>query len=274
MSLHAQGVAVVTGASSGIGAAYAERLARRGYDLTIVDRNRKRLDALAARISDDTGRAVEVFVADLGKLEDLARIETTLKQDASVTMLVNNAGIGAVTPLLQSNAGVMEEMIKLNVVALTRLTYAIASTFVARGHGTIINISSLAAIAPEIVNGVYGATKAYVLAFSQSLHHELADKGIRVQVVMPGATSIEFCQTEGTPRASRPAEKVMPAADVVGAALAGLDVGELVTIPSLRDIADWDALEAARRKLAPNLSRAHAAARYRPSTKTDTSTRH
>jgi uncharacterized protein len=274
MSFHAQGVAVVTGASSGIGAAYAERLARRGYDLTIVDRDRKRLDALAARISDDTGRAVEVFAADLRKLEDLAHIETTLKQDASVTMLVNNAGIGAVTPLLQSNAGVMEEMIKVNVVALTRLTYAIAPTFVARGHGTIINISSVAAIVPEIVNGVYGATKAYVLAFSQSLHHELTDKGIRVQVVMPGATSIEFCNAAGTPRASLPAAKVMPAADVVDAALAGLDVGELVTIPSLRKIADWDALEAARRKLAPNLSRTHAAARYRPSTNTDTSTRH
>jgi short-subunit dehydrogenase len=234
MSPHAQGVAVVTGASSGIGTAYAERLARRGYDLTIVDRNRKRLDALAARISDNTGRAVEVFVADLRMLEDLARVETTLIEDASVTMLVNNAGIGANTPLLQSNAGVMEEMIKLNVVALTRLTCAIAPTFVARGHGTIINISSVAAIAPEIVNGVYGATKAYVLAFSQSLHHELIDKGIRVQVVMPGATSIEFCKTAGTPRASLPAEKVMPAADVVDAALAGLDVGELVTISGAR----------------------------------------
>jgi short-subunit dehydrogenase len=168
----------------------------------------------------------------------------------------------------------MEEMIKLNVVALTRLTYAIAPTFVARGHGTIINISSVAAIAPEIVNGVYGATKAYVLAFSQSLHHELTDKGIRVQVVIPGATSIEFCKTAGTPGASLPAEKVMPAADVVDAALAGLDVGELVTIPSLRETADWDALEGARRKLALNLSRAHAAARYTPTTRTNTSTRH
>src|ERR1700675_94276 len=116
MSLHRNGAALISGASSGIGAAYAERLlARRGYDLTLVARNRRRLDALAARISDDTGRAVEVFVADLRKHEDLARVEAALKQDASLTMLVNNAGVGAVAPMMGSDVDMMEEMIKLNV---------------------------------------------------------------------------------------------------------------------------------------------------------------
>jgi uncharacterized protein len=263
MSLHRNGAALITGASSGIGAAYAERLAQRGYDLTLVARNRRRLDALAARISDETGRGVEVLQADLGNKEDLARIETALKQDASLTMLVNNAGVGAAAPLLPSNVDLMEEMIKLNVVALMRLTYAAAPVFAARGHGAIINISSVAAIAPEMLNGVYGGTKAFVLTFSQSLHHEFAEKGVRFQVVLPGATSTAFWNTAKMPVSTLPADRVMPVGEMVDAALAGLDLGELVTIPSLPHMADWDALEAARRKLTPHLSRAHPAPRYR-----------
>src|SRR5438445_9662598 len=266
MSLHRKGAALSTGASSGIGAAYAERLARRGYDLTLVARNRRRLDALAARLSDDTGRAAEVFVADLRKHEDLARVEAVLKQDASLTMLVNNAGVGAVAPMMHSDVELMEEMIKVNVVALMRLTYAAAPVFAARGHGAIINISSVAAIAPEMLDGVYGGTKAFVLAFSQSLHHEFADKGLRVQVVLPGATPTAFWDTAGMPVSNLPAERVMPVGEMVDAALAGLDLGELVTIPSLPQMADWDALEAARRKLTAHVSRAHPAAcsRTRP----------
>jgi len=263
MSFQNPGGALITGASSGIGAAYAERLARRGYDLTIVARNRSRLDALAARISDDTGRAVEVFVADLGKHEDLARVEAALKQDASLTMLVNNAGVGAAAPMMHSDVDMMEEMIKLNVVALTRLTYAAAPAFASRGKGTIINIASIVAIAPEMLNGVYGGTKAFVLALSRSLHHELADKGVRVQAVLPGATATGFWDTAGRPLSMLPAKIVMPVGEMVDAALAGLDLGEFATTPSLPDIADWDAFEAARQRLIPNLSRAHPAARYR-----------
>ena len=263
MSFQNPGGALITGASGGIGVAYAERLARRGYDLTIVARNRRRLDVLAARISDETGRAVEVFVADLRKHEDLARVEGALKQNASLTMLVNNAEVGAAAPLLQSDVDLMEEMIKLNVVALMRLTYAAAPVFAARGHGAIINISSVAAIAPEMLNGVYGGTKAFVLTFSQSLHHEFADKGVRFQVVLPGATSTACCDTAGMPVRNLPANRVMPVGEMVDAALAGLDFGEWVTIPSLPHMADWEALEAARRKLTSHLSCAHTAARYR-----------
>ena len=263
MSFQNLGGALITGASGGIGAAYAERLARRGYDLTIVARNRGRLDALAARISDDTGRAVEVFVADLGNYEELARVEAALKQDASLTMLVNNAGVGAAAPMMQSDVDMMEEMIKLNVVALTRLTYAAAPAFASRGRGTIINIASIVAIAPEMLNGVYGGTKAFVLALSRSLHHELADKGVRVQAVLPGATATGFWDAAGRPLSMLPAKIVMPVGEMVDTALAGLDLGEFATIPSLPDMADWDAFEAARQRLIPNLSRAHPAARYR-----------
>ena len=112
-------------------------------------------------------------------------------------MLVNNAGVGALEPLLQSDVDAMEEMIDLNVTALTRLTYAAAPAFVDRGGGTIINIGSVVAIAPEVLNGVYGGTKAFVLALSQSLHKELADKNVRIQAVLPGATATNFWDAAG-----------------------------------------------------------------------------
>src|SRR5713226_6245094 len=161
MTLNRNGAALITGASSGIGAAYAERLARRGYDLTLVARNRRRLDTLACRISDETGRAVEVLEADLTKKEDLAPIETILKEDARLTMLVNNAGVGTAAPLLQSDIDTMENMIGLNIVAATRLTYAAVPAFVIRGNGTLINISSSVAISPEALNGVYGERRLF-----------------------------------------------------------------------------------------------------------------
>lgn len=263
MSTHEhKGTALVTGASSGIGAIYADRLARRGYDLILVARNRERLDALARRLADETGRSVETVDADLSSPDDLARVETILRTDASITLLVNNAGVGATTPLLGSDAGKMNEMIALNVGALTRLTYAAAPAFVSRGAGAVINIASIAALAPEMLNGVYGGSKAFVLVFSQSLHHELADKGVRVQAVLPGATATDFWAIAGTPVEHLPSQIVMSADDMVDAALAGFDAGETVTIPSLPDIADWNAFEAARRALGPNLSATRPAARY------------
>src|ERR1700722_7809825 len=136
-------------------------------------------------------------------------------------MLVNNAGIGGAGPLLVSDVDTMEGMIELNVTALTRLTYAIVPAFVARGTGTIINIASIVAVAPEILNGVYGGTKAFVLAFSQSLHHELAAKGIRVHAVLPGAIRTDFWDAAGTPVQHLPQEIVMPASLMVDAALSG-----------------------------------------------------
>jgi uncharacterized protein len=258
-----QGTALITGASGGIGAAYAERLARRGYDLTLVARNRSRLNELAARISNETGRAVEVLAADLTDRKALAGVESILKENATLSMLVNNAGVGAAAPLLRSSADKMEEMITLNVSVLTRLTYAAVPGFVARGKGTIINMSSSVAIGPETLNGVYGGTKAFVLAFSQSLRQELNGKGVRVQAVLPGATLTEFRNLAGMPAHNLPSEIVMPVGEMVDAALAGLELGEFATIPSLPNIADWDAFEAARQKLLPNLSHAHPAARYR-----------
>jgi short-subunit dehydrogenase len=257
-----QGTSLITGASSGIGAIYADRLARRGYDLILVARNQGRLEELAARLRGETGRSVEIVPADLNDEVDLRRVETVLRTNTTISMFVNNAGIGGAAPLLASDVDAMDRMIRLNVLALTRLTYAAAPAFVERGSGTIINIASIVAISPETLNGVYGGSKAFVLAFSQSLQHELAEKGVRVQAVLPGATATEFWDIAGLPVNNLPAEIVMSAHDLVDAALAGLDQGETVTIPSLEDKSEWDAYDAARRAMAGNLSRTKPAIRY------------
>ncbi len=262
MTTEHKGTALVTGASTGIGAIYAHRLAKRGYDLILVARNRDRLTALASRLTTETGRTVETIAADLNDKADLARIETVLRNDASITLLVNNAGVGGTAPLLASDVDKMERMIDLNVVALTRLTYAAVPGLIARGGGAIINIASIVAIAPEVLNGVYGGSKAFVLAFSQSLKHELADKNIKVQAVLPGATATEFWGIAGTPIEHLPNEIVMPAEDMVDAALAGFDQGEFATIPALSDIAQWNAYESARQAMMPNLSQTRPASRY------------
>jgi len=258
-----KGTALVTGASSGLGALYAERLARRGHDLVLVARNRGRLDTLATRLAGETGRKVEVIVADLTDDADLRRVEQRLQTDEGISMLVNNAGFGAASPLLESDADRLESMIKINVVALTRLTRAVAPAMVRRGKGVILNISSIVALAPELLNGTYAGSKAYVLSFTQSLHHELGPKGIQVQAVLPGATRTEFWGVAGVPIGQLPAEWVMAADEMVDAALAGLDQKELVTIPSLPDVGEWEHFEAARLALGSKLSRAHPAERYK-----------
>jgi short-subunit dehydrogenase len=255
------GTAVVTGASSGIGAVYAQRLADRGYDLILVARNRDRLNALATKISSATGRAVEVLAADLANPADLAAVEAKLREDATISLLVNNAGVGTHTPLLDSKIEAMNKMIDLNVTAPTRLTYAAVPGFVARGKGAVINIASIVAIAPEILNGVYGGSKAYLVAFSQSLKHEVGDK-VQVQAVLPGATATEFWEAGGMSVDMLPKEIVMSAEDLVDAALVGFDRGELITIPPLHAVEHWEAYEAARQAMAPQLSHATPAERY------------
>jgi hypothetical protein len=260
-----QGTALITGASSGIGAIYAQRLAHRGYDLILVARNRERLDQLGEKLQRDAGVAIKVVQADLKDRKDMARIEVLLRSDASINFLVNNAGVGSTAPLLNADVEQMEDMIALNVTALTRLTYAAVPGFVARRNGTIVNIASIVGVAPELMNGVYGASKAYVMAFTRSLRHEVAGQGVRVQAVLPGVTATEFWGIAGTPIDNLPKalqERVMSAADLVDAALTGLDQGEVMTVPSLPDAADWEAFETARNVLLPNLSHAKPAARY------------
>jgi short-subunit dehydrogenase len=262
MKQQSKGLAVITGASSGIGAVYADRLARRGYDLLLVARTRGPMDELAKKLEAGTGHKVEILAADLADSRDLAGVERILREDPRITLLVNNAGMASTAPLLNSDVTEMSRIIALNVNALTRLTYAVVPAFVKRGSGTIINIGSVVGIAPELLNGVYGGSKAFVLAFSQSLRKELASTGVTAQVVLPGATATDLWKKAGTPVEHLPKEIVMSTEDMVDAALAGLDQGEFVTIPALPDAGQWQTYEAARQAMMPNLSRTEPAARY------------
>lgn len=254
--------AMITGASSGIGAVYADRLARRGYDLVLVARDGAKLAALAAQLETFTGRKVDTIAADLGVNADLRRVEQRLASDGSIGLLVNNAGLGAVKPLIDSTPEELDTMINVNVTALTRLTRAVAPGLVARGEGAIINIASIVALKPELLNGVYGGSKAFVLALSQSLHHELGGKGVQVQAVLPGAIATPFWDRAGHAVENLPAEWVMTPEDLVDAALAGFDQRELVTVPSLPDLEDFNRMEQARHALAVNLSRNQPGVRY------------
>ena len=256
-----KGTALITGASTGIGAVYADRLAKRGYDLILVARSVEKLSEVAARLKS-IGRRIETFPADLTKKEDVQRVAERLSTDPTITALVNNAGAGSAGKLLDANIDDLESMIYLNVSALTRLALAALPGFVARHNGLLINIASIVALNPEALNGTYSGTKAYVVNFTQALKSELEGKGVIVQAVLPGATSTSFWDKAGLPVQHLPNEIVMTAEDMVDASLAGLDQHELITIPSLPDIADWDKFEAARKALGPNLSHQKPAARY------------
>lgn len=258
-----KGIALITGASSGIGAVYADRLAARGHDLILVARNAARLEEQAARLRDRHGIAVQTRPADLTDPAGLAGVEALFRDLDGITVLVNNAGFGGAAPLLASPVDEMQRMIAVNVTAVMRLAHAAGTAFAARGSGTIVNIASIVAIAPELLNGVYGGSKAFVLAFSRSLQAELAPKGVTVQVVLPGATGTAFWDVAGMPASNLPADWVMTPETLVDAALADLDRGAFASIPSLQDLAEWEAWEAAREVMRPHLSSRTAAPRYR-----------
>lgn len=263
MTKGTKGKALVTGASTGIGAVYADRLARRGYDLVIVARNEEQLAELAARLGRETQRDVEIIRADLTQQADLRRVEEKITSDPDIAILVNNAGIATSAKLVDYDLRSIDDIISLNILALTHLSAAAAKAFKSRAHGTIINIGSVVGLAPESFNTTYAASKAYVLALTQSLNAELQGSGVRVQAVLPGATRTQIWARSGHDISSLPAEIVMEVDEMVDAALAGLDQGELVTIPALPDLGDWQRFEAARAAMAPKLSLKQSAPRYR-----------
>ena len=263
MSNHPKGVALVTGASTGIGAVYADRLAHRGYDLILVARDAARLDALAARLRAQTGRAVEVLRADLTDPADLAAVEARISSGDAVTLLVNNAGVALEGGLLENGPTALSNLISLNITAPTRLAAAAAKAFAGRKSGTIINIASVLALAPELLDGVYSGSKAYLLNLTLKLALDVKAAGVRVQAVLPGATRTEIWARSGKDVDVLLPGMVMEVDALVDAALVGLDKGEVVTIPPLADEGLWIAYEQARAALAPNLSRAEVAARYR-----------
>ncbi len=254
--------ALITGASTGIGAVYADRLARRGHDLVLVARDAGRMEALATRLRDAAGVAVDVLPADLTIAGDLARIEARLRDDARIGVLVNNAGALAPGGFAAPELDVQQRLIDLNVTAVARLVGAVVPRFLAERGGAIVNIASVLALAPEIVPGIYAATKAFVLTFSQSLQTELGPQGVYVQAVLPGATRTEIWERGG--RDVNALSSVMEVGELVDAALVGFDRRELITIPPLPDEAAWEEFSAARYALQAGFSgQAHPAARYR-----------
>lgn len=257
------GVAIVTGASSGIGRVYAERLAARGYDLVLVARREERLREIAAELRRRHSVEAEVLVADLSRPAGTAAVVDRLASDASVSLLVNNAGFSALRPLTETPDTVITDMIGLNVTALTLLAKAALVAFKARNAGTIVNIGSGAGFAPYPGIPVYGSTKAYVHLFTQSLQGEVEGTAVRVQLVLPGAVVSEGWDVAGGAELEPlPESIVMTTEDCVDAALAGLDQGERVTSPSLHDETVYQEHEAVSARLLRSMFDGRPAARY------------
>ncbi|MGV6490619.1 SDR family NAD(P)-dependent oxidoreductase [Stenotrophomonas rhizophila] len=253
---------LITGASSGIGTVYAERFARRGHDLVLVARDTARLETLAARLRQDTGVAVDVLPADLTQRADLATVETRLRDDARIGILINNAGMAQTGGFTDQSADSIEHLVTLNTTALTRLAAAIAPRLANAGEGAIVNIGSVVGLAPEFGMSVYGASKAFVLFLSQGLSLELSPRGVYVQAVLPAATRTEIWERAGIDINTLP--EVMDVGELVDAALVGFDRRETVTIPPLHVAERWDTLEASRQGLLSDIRQAQAAERYRP----------
>jgi short-subunit dehydrogenase len=260
--MSAKPAVLVTGSSTGIGAVYADRFARRGHDLVLVARDTVRMGALAERLRGETGVRVDVVQADLTAPKDLIRIEQRLRDDTSIGVLVNNAGTAIPGKFLTQNVEDISRLIALNVTAVARLANAVAPRFAAAGEGAIINLASVVGLAPELGATVYGATKAFVLFLSQGLSLELGAKGVYVQAVLPAATRTEIWDHTGID--INTLTGVMEVGKLVDSALIGFDRREPVTIPPLPDGAQWSAFEAARQAMLPNFAQAEPAERYRP----------
>lgn len=251
---------LITGASTGIGAVYAERFAQRGHDLVLVARDKARLEALAARLREEHSVAVDVLQADLTQIGDLTTVEARLRDDASIGILVNNAGAAQSGSFIEQTPDSVAHLVSLNTTALVRLASAIAPRLAQAGDGAIINIGSVVGLAPEFGMSVYGATKAFVLFLSQGMSLELAPKGVYVQAVLPAATRTEIWQRAGVD--INTLSDIMEVGDLVDAALVGFDRREPVTIPPLHEAARWDALQAARQGLLSQIRQSQVAERY------------
>lgn len=254
-------IALITGASSGIGAVYARRLAARGHDLVLVARATDRLNALATELRNAHGVATEIITADLTDEAQLESVAQRLRAEPPIDILVNNAGAGLIGDFATADPGAMTKLLALNVTAPTLLASAVIGGMVKRGSGSIINIASVLALLPEYSRGIYAATKSYMLTLSQGISAEVAAQGVYVQAVLPAATRTEIYERAGGDINQVP--DVMEVDDLVDAALVGFDRKELVTIPPVPDVAAWDAFEQARGVLAQGFSNAEPAARYR-----------
>ncbi|MCB5185009.1 SDR family oxidoreductase [Methylobacillus gramineus] len=264
MSTSLRKIAVITGASSGIGAVYADRFAKRGYDLVLVARRAERLKALAETISKTHGVSVEPFVADLATDEGQASVAQVLATNPAVSVLVNNAGSARLAPIIGSPLEDSLSQIALNITALTRLTHAALPGMKARNEGLIINIASALSLHSLPISSVYSGTKAFVLNFSRGLQQEVADTSVKIQVVLPAATATELWDQSGVPLAALNPETVMATDAMVDAALIALDKGESITLPSVADAELIERFETARAALFASTNTGKVAPRLLP----------
>ena len=229
----AAGTALVTGASSGIGAAYARRLAQDGYAVILVARREARLQALAAELTQLYKVNVDIIVADLSQLDDLARVEASIAATDDLTMLVNNAGFGLLGDFAEKGIEPQEDMIRVHVLATVRLTRAALGGMLAHGRGAIVNVSSVMAFYPMSGNVTYSATKSYLNAFTEALQQELRGTGVRIQALCPGFTRTEFQDKAHIPSIAVPAFWWMTPEAVVEQSLRDLNVGKVVSVPGV-----------------------------------------
>lgn len=239
-------VAVITGASSGIGAVYADRFAARGYDLVLVARRADRLQTLAAELAARHGVHAAPLVADLATTAGQDSVADVLANNPAVEVLVNNAGIARLAPVTSHSADDVAAQLALNITALTRLTHAVLPAFKQRNAGLIINVASVLGLHSLPITAVYSGTKAFVVAFTRGIEQELAGTGVTVQAVLPAATATDLWAPSGVPLAALAPETVMATDAMVDAALFGLDQGETVTLPSVAEAALIERYETAR----------------------------
>lgn len=232
------GTALITGASSGIGAAFARKLAAEGYDLVLVARRAERLEELAVQLHEQYGIQAEPLTANLANPAEVARVEARIKSLNALTLLVNNAGFGAFKPFVEMDLQHHLDMISVNLTTCVRLAYAALPGMMTRRTGAIINVASLAAFLPSRLNVTYSATKSYLLAFSEALQADLRGTGIKVQALCPGLTRTEFQEVAEFYRIDHdqiPEFMWMSAARVVDESLAGLKRNQGVVITGLQN---------------------------------------
>jgi short-subunit dehydrogenase len=254
--------ALITGASSGIGAVYAQRFAARGHDLVLVARRADRLADLATQLQQAHGISVRTIVADLSSEDGMATVEAVLRTE-TIDILVNNAGMGPIAPTAVMSDADAAATLTLNVTALMRLTRAALPAMRVRKSGAIVNVGSVMAFHALPVSSLYSATKAFVLTWSRGIQQEVKDEGVLVQAVLPAGTITEFYDTAGVPIANFDQSVFMTAEQLVDAALVGLDRGEEVTLPSVHEADLWANYDAARQNLFGGTQNGSPAARYK-----------
>lgn len=250
--------ALVTGASAGIGKSFAQHLARTGHDLVIVARREDRLRELAEELS---GVDVEILVADLGSDDGMTAVAERISR-GGIDLLVNNAGFAVRGAVAETDPAALNKMLRVNILALCTLSIAAMARMTADGRGTIINVSSGTVFMQMPGNAGYGASKNFVMAYTRVMQLEAQGTGVRVQLLVPGLVETEFAEVAGYSLDFFPRERIMQADDLVVASLRALEMDELVCIPSLPEIRDWDNYVAAERQVAAGASRDKPAVRY------------